>query len=470
MTIGVKDAKDGIEKARAAAQTTQDYIDKAKKITESGGTISTIQNFSKILDGIGKANFALGVISMGLDLVIFLSNEPGPEAKILNMLDEISNQITQLEERIEKKFKWAAEDQDFKTANNSRREASSNLEAYFKILRNYNGYISDNPNPANYDYNGQKALLVLKKDLLNIKTDAILKEVQKFATLSQSDIGIKGIFDLALDYSNGNIKVIIDLGNSMLNYTIAAMQLDAAIHTIEDEIEAKEEGRALDKDESAKSISELRFRLYEPIIKQITDCFREAINYCTTYRNEINKYAKIYIEKGMLPSLTETDLTFCANLVGQKLAEQWFHYSWAVIAFIYKDKRQKGYTYVSAGSSFYMEKKVKDGTLMIIVSKIDKEAPVQIEKLKPFYKEARSRHGHNNRYFDFTSAKTEFYEKEYNNFAMLWLYDDGNLPAEEKAEYGFYTSTEDRVLQHFWGPKNMSSWIDAGACNSVIHA
>jgi hypothetical protein len=458
MDIKIKTVKEAVDKAKYAVDSTQEYINKAKDITKAGGTLSSIQSLAGKLDKIGQASFVLGAISAGMELAIFMSGEPTIQEKMMSMLENLSSQIEELKSRMDAQFERLMKYSDYKTLNDNRRDYSGALDACFLKMKNYNNFLKEHPNPDPDDLNFK----MRKDDLLKCNTGDIFINVQKLSNLITGDKTIKGIFDVTIDYSYGDIRLVMDIGNSMLSHSIAAMQLDALIHSIVYEKDVKEIG----KEAFAIINSDVIGEQYQPLIKNITDGFRKAIDDCTYNTNIINTRAKKYCEMDIFPVLKQGDLDFSACYLGEKLSEQWPWYSWAVIT--YEDSQFASY----AGSSFgYDDQKVSDGKLCIVVSKIDTELPSNIEKLTPFYKEARKRKK-GERYFSLDKETTQFQELGYSKIAMLWLHDDQTLPSSNgnKAKFGFYTSNNNRTLHDFYSPKNQSSWIAGSNSNAVLQA
>lgn len=455
----IADAKDAVNKAKKAAQDAQEYIDKANKIAKSGGTLTDIQALATKLDGIGNVATVLGVVGAGMELAVFLSGQPSAQQVMINMLAQISQQIQDLQNRMDVQFKKVITHQEFSEANTRRSKASTQLKTYFNLFSNYNSFIADNPDPEQYNKEQEKEFNMVRDLLKNIDPNDILLQVNELLTVVEGDGStMKSIFDLAIEYYYANTNIIMELGNSIVNHVIAATQLASVVNSLN-------AGQSLDKDEFARVNGSVIKRLYQPLISSIITRFQTAISECTSTANQINTYAKDFITNELVPALSGKSLDSSAKYIGEALAQQWFWYDWAVVTIEEKEN------YFYAGASFSITATVDNKKIKIIVSKIDRESPNKLSEYGPAFlaatmKDASPGFFHPNSISsefsqnDFAKYTDQFQDAGNSKYAFLFLHDDGNFFGyvgkdqstlyyvfgfnTEKAGYGLYGGSGNR--------------------------
>ncbi len=455
MDIEIKDAKDAIEKAQEAASKTQEYINEAQKIMNSNGTISELQSFMLKLDGIGNVSTALGIIGAGLELAIMLSGEPSPMEQMMKMLSNISDQIERLETRMEYQFDRLKTYVYYTTLKSKMADASSVMNNNIGLMRLY-AQIKKDPNAS--DYNAR--LMDCETRLKSIdRSKDVLLQAQIFSDLVTGHSGLEKILDVCINYSYGDLRNVMTIGDTLLNYTLIALSLDGLLSGL------YYRDLKFDNDKIATAASKNAQEMYSPLIANIQNALSQAIN-TVTQEEKCNNWAKNYCEKELFPTLTVDNFDATAKILGKELGSQWFWYDWVVV--VYSPVSGSDLHSVAGYFATYFRQKVNNGSLNVVIGRINKEHSNHLGALKDFAKEARKLK--NTDYTigfrieetinGFIAKKTLLKIEE----GMLWLYDSQST----NNTYGFFNSS--LFKPRVWNAFEMQFTQTPEFCNVVLHA
>ncbi|SNR14066.1 hypothetical protein [Tenacibaculum jejuense] len=455
--------KEAIEKAKEAAEKTQTYIDEAKEILEKGGTLSKLQDFIKRLDGIGSASYVFGALSAGLEIATFLSGEKSTEEKMIEMLSNISKQIDDLRSRMDYQFDRLKTYINYKLFTNRFSEAKYVFDALNNKMMTYKKLKEDK------DVKEEQIKDFENDDLLTINQTVIFDKAQELTNLiNGSTLSGDNILVASQEQTFGDIRFIMVVGNTILNYVILAMQLEGTLVGIRGDREGKSHDRILNEIDNKKI-------MYNGLIQEIKTGLKNAL--INVKKEEVSdRYIASYCENEIFQKLSADNLQESADILGKILSEQWFWYDWVVITY----DPVSGYDRhgVAGYFKFYPRQIVgggdNKGKINIVLSKTEKECrptPRDYKTIEYAYDKVRHRENRGgNIYYHFKEYLNKYYE-DFKDIGMIWVYND-EYGHDRKYAYFHSGNYSSKMSHQYQGGKFPGSpevdYLDY-YCNSILH-
>ena len=211
--LNLNDTKAVISTAKAAADKLDSMAKAATQLAKEGKALNDIQAVLNGVEAFGKASFVLGIFVSGLDFILQLAGGPSPDQKIMNMIDNVSSQITSLSKVLQNRLDQLQAFDDYIGANNLSHPAFSHMDALFDDIQIY----KDN--------------LLNKKDTSEIE-DKILLNYPPLQANAQSltnlCLGVDGpdVLDKSYTYFHGDVNHIMGFGISVLHHLVFALLVE----------------------------------------------------------------------------------------------------------------------------------------------------------------------------------------------------------------------------------------------------
>jgi hypothetical protein len=312
---------------RASSFTTE--WAELRKTTAELSEISTASEVGNITAQLGRAGAALGMVSAGISIALIFLPQDDTQAKILEGIQEIENQISQLSADMARQFGALKIGIDRGMAEQSITDQIATIETYITELSIIAKYQATGQNEQGFK--DAKARLFKYNDADPSALDSAVTHIVQYF---DKDKLVGNILGSVYKDSKGNLNTVNWEGQIILHYVMAAVAAEASIAALRKKDQV---GRELNDAELA-AIQNASHAPFTENVTIITQNIQYWISQCLDHE-KITALVDSMLENDIF----RQDKIVAANLTNlwievstwawKQLAAQWYWYDWTVITY-----------------------------------------------------------------------------------------------------------------------------------------